>query len=129
MTQMEIYSLALEAMARRYDLAQSMVRAKPCDETKAYRDHVVEKTMELRRMVLAEHKRRMAEAEEAAEEHRYETIIEYDYGHVTRTDYPNKEVATKAYNILKDLMGTIPVITRVSMTDNGATIRSCEREQ
>ena len=171
MEQIEILSLAQEALLRRYDAARNMVAKKPSEITKAYRDQIVDQIMDLRRMMLAEHKRKLEEAEAATEKqtkvdhmineacmdfmaksvikmqpkeiqkvqqpekpqqprpevHRYETVIEYNYGHITRTDYPNKEVATRAYNVLKDLMGTIPVINRISLTENGVTIRSYER--
>lgn len=132
MTQIEILTLAREALFRRYDMATSMIRAKPSDLTKNYRNSIVEQTMEINRMINAEHERLLKEAEvehqqEEPKSHCYETVFEYTGGKTTHTKHINKEAATRYYNKAKDLMPEFPIVNRISLTEDGTTIRSCER--
>lgn len=143
MTQMEILSLAQDALLRRYELARSMVRAKPCDQTKAYRDKIVKDCVEVNHMIQNEHRKRLEQAEqermkatpqkpqEKQKQHpaQYHVVLEFVNGKKAKEEFPNKETGTAAYNKMKDLMGT-PVgiiISRVSLTENDVTIRSYER--
>ena len=156
MTQLKLLRYAQETAVRKFrfcnDLASNFKGDAISDMASKMATYIMTDIREIEQMINTEETRLHAEAEkqqaqqtavaqqaqqerQAAGElhrpevHRYETVIEYSYGHVTRTDYPNKEVAVRAYNILKDLMGTIPVIERISLTENAATIRSCERDE